>query len=385
MPRRIVPMSAVEDSLEAHLSCLSRRGGAMYLALLGMVALAAALLPVLQVDVSVRSPGLLRPAVEKHRVAARASGVVEAVGVAAGERVGAGRLLLSLRAAPVEERGRALAEQLAEARAAASDLALLTASGAAPPDPARLHTARFRQEAVRTRGELAELSLRESRAERDLERVRALAQRGLAPARDAEEMEFQLARLRAERTVLLERARGGWQSAMDAARAEARALGTQRRQTSAERALYRVEAPVAGTLEELAALSPGSFVQAGQEIAVLSPDAGLVAEVYVPPRDIGLVRAGQQVRMRIDAFHPSDWGFVTGTVAAVADDFVLLDGAPVFRVRVRLHRTRLALPGGALGELKKGMTLRARFVVARRSLWQLLRDRVSDWLNPSAG
>jgi hypothetical protein len=28
------------------------------------------------------------------------------------------------------------------------------------------------------------------------------------------------------------------------------------------------------------------------------------------------------------------------------------------------------------------MTLRARFLVARRSLWQLLRDDLSDWLHP---
>jgi hypothetical protein len=31
------------------------------------------------------------------------------------------------------------------------------------------------------------------------------------------------------------------------------------------------------------------------------------------------------------------------------------------------------------------MTVRARFVVARRSLWQLLHDRVSDWLDPRGG
>jgi hypothetical protein len=30
------------------------------------------------------------------------------------------------------------------------------------------------------------------------------------------------------------------------------------------------------------------------------------------------------------------------------------------------------------------MTLRARFVVANRSLWQLLRDSVSDWLEPAS-
>ena len=32
---------------------------------------------------------------------------------------------------------------------------------------------------------------------------------------------------------------------------------------------------------------------------------------------------------------------------------------------------------------KKGMTVQARFIVARRSFWQLLFDKVDNWLNPN--
>jgi len=32
---------------------------------------------------------------------------------------------------------------------------------------------------------------------------------------------------------------------------------------------------------------------------------------------------------------------------------------------------------------KKGMTLQARFIVTKRSLWQLLYDKVDDWANPN--
>jgi hypothetical protein len=34
------------------------------------------------------------------------------------------------------------------------------------------------------------------------------------------------------------------------------------------------------------------------------------------------------------------------------------------------------------GDLKKGLTLTARYVVARRSLLQILHDDASAWLNP---
>ena len=74
---------------------------------------------------------------------------------------------------------------------------------------------------------------------------------------------------------------------------------------------------------------------------------------------------------------------ITGRVLEVSDDFVDSGNQPMFRVRCALDRSHLVLSNGFVGRVKKGMTLRARFVVARRSLLQLLRDDVSDWLDPA--
>ncbi|MBI3884159.1 MAG: hypothetical protein HY302_00255 [Opitutae bacterium] len=53
-----------------------------------------------------------------------------------------------------------------------------------------------------------------------------------------------------------------------------------------------------------------------------------------------------------------------------------------FKVLVRPAATFLALPNGLRGELKKGLTLSARFLVARRSVLQLFYEDASAWLNP---
>lgn len=202
--------------------------------------------------------------------------------------------------------------------------------------------------------------------------------------RDVEEQEFELRELTSERTLAVERARGEWVAAFAAVREQIRELAARASEADAQRALYRVEAPVAGTVVDLASVAPGSFVQAGDELAVLSPSARMVAEVYVTPRDIGLLRVGLPVRLQVDAFNYNDWGMLTGRVTRVPEDVTLLDGNPVFRVPIVLDRTFLTLRGGTRGELRKGMTLHARFVVANRSLWQLLRDNVEDWLDPRA-
>ncbi|WP_169704525.1 hypothetical protein [Runella slithyformis] len=54
-----------------------------------------------------------------------------------------------------------------------------------------------------------------------------------------------------------------------------------------------------------------------------------------------------------------------------------------FRVKCRLATTALKLQNGYETRLQKGMTLQAGFVVTRRTLSQLLFDKVEDWLNPN--
>jgi HlyD family secretion protein len=85
----------------------------------------------------------------------------------------------------------------------------------------------------------------------------------------------------------------------------------------------------------------------------------------------------------IDALNYREWGVVDATVIEVADDASLTEDGAVFRVRCALARTDLRLRGGQRVTLGKGMTFRARFVIAERSLLQLLFDRVDDWLNPA--
>jgi HlyD family secretion protein len=143
-------------------------------------------------------------------------------------------------------------------------------------------------------------------------------------------------------------------------------------------------APIDGTVTELRSLSSGSFVEAGEELALISPSTEFVGEVYVAPKDIGLIRRGGRVRVLVDAFNYTEWGFITGTVTEISGDIRVIDSAPVFLVRCALDRSQLALHNGVRGELRKGMSFRARFAIAERSLFQLLYDDVDAWLNPAS-
>jgi multidrug resistance efflux pump len=380
MQTQLYPAEYAQDSLEQLFSERRRSGHAIYLAVIVALLAAIAMLPFARVDVSVQSAGIIRPASEKHEVKARASGLVEQLLVRENDPVRAGQPLLVLRAGAVDEQGRLLAAQVDEHRRAVADLDAMVAPGGRA---AAFRTPRYRQAWAQYRDDLREAALHEEAAGREAQRAHALGSRGLAAASEVEDRDFQLARARAATSLLREKYLSGWQGELAQARTDLADLLARQGRLSEDVELYRVSAPVTGTVEEMRGVSAGSFVTAGEPIAVISPSAALQAEVYVSPRDIGMVRPGTRVRMQVDAFNYNDWGMATGVVREVSDDFVTVDGQPVFRVKCSLDQDHLALRSGFRGRLKKGMTLRARFVVARRTLLQLLYENVDDWLNPA--
>lgn len=144
-----------------------------------------------------------------------------------------------------------------------------------------------------------------------------------------------------------------------------------------------VRAPLVGTVEELAALSPGSFVAAGEELAVISPAGDLVAELLLPSRDIGRVGIGSPVRLSVDAYDQNEWGGVGGQVAEISSDVVATEDGPRYRVVVEFHSPYVVRADGRQGHLMKGMTVQANFVAGEPTLWQLLRNDLESWLHPN--
>ncbi len=146
---------------------------------------------------------------------------------------------------------------------------------------------------------------------------------------------------------------------------------------------HTIKAPIRGNVQSMTGLYVGSNVFANQELAQISPDTSLAVEVYVNPNDIGLLRKKMLVRFQVDAFNYNQWGLANGTLVEISNDVQINNERPVFKVRCLLEKDFLQLKNGYKGFLKKGMTLQARFIVTQRSLWQLLYDKVDDWVNPN--
>ena len=107
-----------------------------------------------------------------------------------------------------------------------------------------------------------------------------------------------------------------------------------------------------------------------------------MVDCMLDPSDIGLLYEGMPVKFQIDAFNYNHWGLANGKVDMISKDIMMKQGQAYFLVRCTLEEKQLYLKNGYEGQLKKGMTLSARFQITERSLYQLLYDKVDNWLNP---
>lgn len=352
-------------------------------------------LPLIEVDVSVSAPGMVRPATERVALRLPLGGRIERVLVHDNERVVAGQPLLELATPDLDERlahnatmrreklaAAALLESLSTADAAASVVLLGVDGGVAVENSPGVRA--LRQEWTQLRAQLEASRIAEAKARTELARAAALAEKGIATQRELDDARYALERVQADARLAVEQARTRWQARREEESTALANLATKEKRLAAERAQAIVRAPVAGTVQGVVGLSAGAFVAAGQEVGAVTPDDRLLVEAFVSSRDIGLVRVGQPVRMQIDAFPYTQWGLLDGRVAAIAADAssAVAGAPPVFKVVIEPSRSRLMLANGAVGELGKGMTASARFVTTRRTLLQILYQDASEWLDP---
>ena len=140
-----------------------------------------------------------------------------------------------------------------------------------------------------------------------------------------------------------------------------------------------------GAIQGIGAIQAGNFLYQGNKIGEISPDTTLVVSCFISPKDIGYIRQGQKIKLSVDAFNYNEWGFVGGQVQDISKDIILIEqGKAAFTVKCTLDSDHLTLKNGYRGYLKKGMSVSSRFMLARRSLFQLLYDKVDNWMNPQA-
>lgn len=142
---------------------------------------------------------------------------------------------------------------------------------------------------------------------------------------------------------------------------------------------YEVLAPASGSIQNIEGVKVGSWVHENQPILEISPNSKLLAFIMVRSADIGFIRMGQLVNIRIDAFRSDDRGFRIAVVSDISDDAVTLNNEIFYKITCQLNLWRPNAMNKKDVRLKKGMTFSASFHIGKRTLYQLLFLNDDSW------
>lgn len=139
--------------------------------------------------------------------------------------------------------------------------------------------------------------------------------------------------------------------------------------------LVRLVATEDSVVLRMAKLSVGSVLREGDPLLYLAPLGSPVeAEARIMPRDVGFIRAGDPVKVKLDAFNFVEHGMVEGTIRWISEGSFTTDDRnntptqePYYKARVALTNTKLRDVPDSF-RLIPGMTLTADVHIGTRSI-----------------
>lgn len=174
-----------------------------------------------------------------------------------------------------------------------------------------------------------------------------------------------------------------WQQSLQNSIKEREQLIAEQTKLSHEINTAVVKATIDGVLQQCIDLQPGNILFANQQLAEITPTTKLQVECTIDPSDIGYIKKGQLIKFQVDALNYMEWGMAVGVVKEISNDVLTTDNQKIyFKAICSLNKDYLTLKNGYKTNLKKGMTVNARMLITRRSLYSLLFEKADKWLNP---
>lgn len=379
--KQVFPKEILENTAEVHRFKHSTKSKVIYLLLLVLLLGSFLALPFLKVDVVTTARGIIKPDKERLGLSLITSGQVLISRLANNKKVTKGDTLLILENQGIDQKLSLSAFQSRETLSYINDLTLLLNQKTIRLT--ELSSTKYQTVYLQYHQKLSELQIRLQKIKRDFERYKLLYEKGVIARAEYDNYKFEFDLALSEIVQHRKQQQNTWQADLSQSNNTLKELLSSKEQLVESKSGFVITAPESGTLFSINQLEAGSFVTAGTVLGKISPDTDLLVECYVSPAEIGLIREQVPANFQIDAYNYNQWGLASGRVIEIGKDIEFLEDKSVFKVRCSLDQKYLLLKKGYKGNLKKGMTLNAHFKLSRRTLFELLYDKMDDWLNPA--
>lgn len=137
--------------------------------------------------------------------------------------------------------------------------------------------------------------------------------------------------------------------------------------------LQRLVSPIDGVVQQLAVHTLGGVVTPAQPLMIIVPlDHPVEVEAQVENKDVGFVKEGQPVEIKVETFPFTLYGTIPGTVLSVSDDAAPVEQVGlVYPTRVGLDRSTIRVDG-KLVPLLPGMAVTVEIKTGQRRVIEYL-------------
>lgn len=381
---KIFPKEFLEHSKEYYLKRISIRSQIIYLAFLLVIIVVIVSLPFINVDTFTQARGIVKTGTEQTVLYAPISAPIQRINIVENVSVQQGDTLIVFVNEHIRSEITAKKYNLDTYKVYANDLRLIIGMvGTKSNKLSKLKSELISKEYVVFQEKVKEALFNVNINEKKYNRYRELLENDFVSDEEFESIKYIYDSAKSKYEQLINSYASGWQTRLRQYEQDVKRLNAELSNLEQLNDKYFIISPIDGTVQEFQGLQVGSFVMQNQLIAKISPEAELIAEVWVTPQYVGIISENQFVNFHIDAFNYREWGKIKGKVNEISNDAIIIDNRPYFKVRCSLDQKFLTLKSGYQGNLKKGMTLTANFLLRKRSLYNLLFDKIDDWLNPA--
>lgn len=327
---------------------------------------------------------MTRPANERTEIRSVISGIIDTIFFNEGDTVAKNATIIRIRDQVTKPKRKQNQFEITQREQCIHDLVLLVSAADISAISNQLVTPLYQEQAGRFLHRKAEQGALLKKANKELEINTTLANEKVISPKEFFDIRLNQEKMQASFNAFVEEQLSAWQQELARYRQELSQYKQQLQQVNADAAYYEIRSPVSGTILGINNRYAGGPLQANETLCIISPEETIIGECYVPTKDIGLLKKGQAAHFQFEAFDYNYFGVLTGKIARIDNDFTSIGNKPMFRVYCSFDHTQLQLKNGFTGRLKKGLAFQANFIVTRRTLWQLLFDKLDNWLNPNA-
>jgi multidrug resistance efflux pump len=375
----------LESSSIVMLCSNNKTNSSFFFVMIFIVTIIFAALPMTHVDIAVKSHGIIRPAHERAEIKSVMQGIIDSVFCREGKLVQQGSEILRLKDEITKTKSLINQREIDQCTQCIHDLQLLTTNkNISKTLINQLISPIYKTQSFRFIHHGAEQRALLKKANKDETINNYLYKEKVISSKEFFDIQIQQEKANASYKAFMQDQQSEWQQDLMKYKSTLSQCEAQQKQLEIDADHYKIKSPVTGIIQGIYRYYPGDWLPSNEAICFVSPEDDLVAECYVSSRNVGLIKNNQPAYFQVDAFNYNYFGLLSGYITAIDNDYTLIDNQPFFKVRCNFDNKQLHTKKGTTVQLKKGLSFQARFIIGQRTIWQLLFDKMDDWLNPAA-